>query len=89
MPASLQEHLSNAPAYQPQPPPSAQPPSSPHHAKPMTLIQRTIVQQIKTALDGNVLAGLIDNATGFLISTVPDIMRELYDTYTAPSCPKR
>jgi hypothetical protein len=46
-----------------------------------TLIERTIVQQINTALDGDVLANLIDDATGLLIGTFPDIMRELYDTY--------
>jgi hypothetical protein len=46
-----------------------------------TLIERTIVQQINTALDDDVLADLIDDATGLLIGTVPDIMRELYDTY--------
>jgi hypothetical protein len=45
------------------------------------LIERTIVQQINTALDDDVLADLIDDATGLLIGTVPEIMRELYDTY--------
>jgi hypothetical protein len=45
-----------------------------------TLIKRTIVQQINTALDNDVLADLIGNATGLLIGTVPDIMRELYVT---------
>jgi hypothetical protein len=46
-----------------------------------TLIERTIVQQINTALDDDVLADLIDDATGLLIGTIPDIMRELYDMY--------
>jgi hypothetical protein len=46
-----------------------------------TLIKRTIVQQINTALDNEVLADLIDDATGLLIGTVPYIMRELYDIY--------
>jgi hypothetical protein len=46
-----------------------------------TLIERTIVQQIGIALDDDVLADLIDDATGLLIGTVPDIMRELYDMY--------
>jgi hypothetical protein len=46
-----------------------------------TLIERTIVQQINTALDDDVLADLIDDATGLLVGTVPDIMQELYDTY--------
>jgi hypothetical protein len=45
------------------------------------LIERTIVQQINTALDDDVLADLIDDATGLLIGTVPEIMRELYDTF--------
>jgi hypothetical protein len=46
-----------------------------------TLIERTIVQQINTALDDDVLANLVNDAIGLLISTIPDIMRELYDTY--------
>jgi hypothetical protein len=46
-----------------------------------TLIERTIIQQINTALDDDVLADLIDDATGLLIGTIPNIMRELYDTY--------
>jgi hypothetical protein len=46
-----------------------------------TLIERTIVQQINTALDDDVLADLIDDTTGLLIRTIPYIMRELYDTY--------
>jgi hypothetical protein len=50
--------------------------------KKCTLIKGTIVQQINTALDDDVLADLIDYATGLLIGTVPNIMRELYDTYS-------
>jgi hypothetical protein len=46
-----------------------------------TLIKRTIVQQINTALDDNVLADLINDATGLLIGTIPYIMREFYDRY--------
>ena len=45
------------------------------------LIERTIVQQINTALDTDVLADLIDDATGLLVGTIPEIMSELYDTY--------
>jgi hypothetical protein len=45
------------------------------------LIKRTIVQQINTALDDDILASLINDATGLLIGTIPDIMQELYDTY--------
>ena len=44
------------------------------------LIEQTIVQQINTALDTNVLADLIDDATGLLLGTIPEIMSELYDT---------
>jgi hypothetical protein len=82
MVALRQEHCSNALTYQPQQPLLAQPLSLPHHAKSMicTLMERTIVQQINTALDDNVFANLIHDATGLLIGTVPDIMRELYDT---------
>jgi hypothetical protein len=39
------------------------------------LIKRTIIQQINTALDDDVLADLIDDATGLLIGTIPYIMR--------------
>ena len=45
------------------------------------IIERTIVQQINTALDNDVLADLIDDATGLLVGTIPEIMGELYDTY--------
>jgi hypothetical protein len=41
------------------------------------LIERTIIQQINTALDNDVLADLINDATGLLIGDVPDIMPEL------------
>ena len=46
-----------------------------------TLIERTIVQKINTALDTNVLTNLIDDATGLLVGTIPKIMNELYDNY--------
>jgi hypothetical protein len=46
-----------------------------------TLINRTILQHINTALDDDFLANLINNATGLFIGTIPDIMLELYDTY--------
>jgi hypothetical protein len=39
------------------------------------------VQQINTAQDNDILADLIGDAAGLFIGTVPDIMRELYDTY--------
>ena len=44
-------------------------------------IERTIVQQINTALENNFLADLIDNFTGLLVRTIPEITVELYDTY--------
>jgi hypothetical protein len=46
-----------------------------------TQIERAITQQINTALDADVLSDLIDDATGLLVGTVPDIMRGLYETY--------
>jgi hypothetical protein len=45
------------------------------------LIERTIVQQINTALDEDVLADLIDDETGLLTGTVPEILQNLFDTY--------
>ena len=45
------------------------------------IIEPTIVQQINTALDNNVLANLINDTTGLLVGTIPEIMAKLYDTY--------
>jgi hypothetical protein len=45
------------------------------------LIERTIVQQINTALDQDCLADLIDDDTGLLEGTVPEILQTLFDTY--------
>jgi hypothetical protein len=47
------------------------------------LIERTIVQQINTALDDNCLANLFDNHTGLLEGTIPHIIQRLFDTYGA------
>jgi hypothetical protein len=47
------------------------------------LIERTIIQQINTAIDESCLADLIDDETGLLEGTVPEIMKELFDTYGA------
>jgi hypothetical protein len=47
------------------------------------LIERTIVQQINTALDDNCLADLIDDDTGLLEGTIPCIIQTLFDTYGA------
>ena len=45
------------------------------------IIERTIIQQINTAMDNDVLADLIDESTGLLVETIPDIIGEIYDTY--------
>jgi hypothetical protein len=45
------------------------------------LIERTIVQQINTALDEDCLADLIDDDTGLLEGTIPQIIQTLFDTY--------
>ncbi len=45
------------------------------------LIERTIIQQINTAVDVDCLADLIDNETGLLEGTVPEILQALFDTY--------
>jgi hypothetical protein len=47
------------------------------------LVERTIIQQINTAIDEDCLADLIDDDTGLLVGTIPEIMRELFDTYGA------
>jgi hypothetical protein len=45
------------------------------------LIERTIIQQINTALDPDCLADLIDDDTGLLEGTIPEILQALFDTY--------
>jgi hypothetical protein len=45
------------------------------------LIERTIIQQINTALDEDCLADLIDDETGLLEGTIPVIIQTLFDTY--------
>jgi hypothetical protein len=47
------------------------------------LIERTIIQQINTAIDEDCLADLIDDETGLLEGTVPEILQNLFDTYGA------
>ena len=47
------------------------------------LIERTILQQISTALDADCLANLIHEETGLLEGTVPVVLQELFDTYGA------
>ena len=47
------------------------------------LIERTIIQQINTAVDKDCLADLIDDDTGLLKGTVTQILKELFDTYNA------
>jgi hypothetical protein len=45
------------------------------------LIERTIIQQINTALDQDCLVDLIDDETGLLEGTIPVIIQTLCDTY--------
>ena len=45
------------------------------------IIERTIIQQINTAMDNDVLAELIDESTGLIVETIPYIMGELCDMY--------
>jgi hypothetical protein len=47
------------------------------------LVERTIIQQINTALDEDCLADLIDDDTGLLVGTIPQILQSLFDTYGA------
>ena len=47
------------------------------------LIERTIIQQINTAVDPDCLADLIDGDTGLLEGPVPNIMKQLFETYGA------
>jgi hypothetical protein len=47
------------------------------------LIERTIIQQINTAVDPDCLADLIDEDTGLLEGPVPNIMKQLFETYGA------
>jgi hypothetical protein len=49
------------------------------------LIERTITQQINTALDDDCLADLINSDTGLLQGTIPQIFVELYRTFGAIS----
>jgi hypothetical protein len=51
--------------------------------KACNLIQRTIIQQINTAIYEDCLANLIDYETGLREGMVPQIMKELFDTYGA------
>jgi hypothetical protein len=49
--------------------------------KACNLIERTIIGQINTAIDEECLADMIDDNTGLLEGTVPQIMQELFETY--------
>jgi hypothetical protein len=49
------------------------------------LVERTIIQQINTALDDDCLADLINEDTGLLQGTIPEIFVELYRTFGAIS----
>jgi hypothetical protein len=45
------------------------------------LIERTIIQQINTAIDDDCLADMIDDETGLLTGTIPEIFEELYTSF--------
>jgi hypothetical protein len=47
------------------------------------LIERTVIQQINTVIDEECLANLIDDETGLLEGTAPQILQNLVDTYGA------
>ena len=46
-------------------------------------LERTIIQQINTAIDTNCLAGLINEDTGLLQGTVHEIFTNLHGTFGA------
>jgi hypothetical protein len=45
------------------------------------LIERTILQQISTAISEECLANLVDDDTGLLQGTIPQVLSDLFDTY--------
>jgi hypothetical protein len=47
------------------------------------LIERSILQQINAALDDDCLADLLDDETGLLIGTIPELFETLFATYGA------
>jgi hypothetical protein len=51
--------------------------------KACNLIERTIIQQINTAIDEDCLVNLIDNKADPFKGTIPQIMSKLFDTYGA------
>jgi hypothetical protein len=48
--------------------------------KACNLTERTIIQQANTTIDEVCLANLIDDNTGLLEGTIPEIMRALFET---------
>jgi hypothetical protein len=52
-----------------------------HEFHTCNLVQRVIVQQLNTALDGDVIANMADDVTGLLEGTIPEIFQSLYKTY--------
>ena len=46
-------------------------------------LERTIIQQMNTAIDADCLANLIDEDTGLLQGTVPEMFADLYSTFGA------
>jgi hypothetical protein len=47
------------------------------------ILERTIIQQVNTAVDPDCLADLIDDETGLLEGPVHNIMKHLFETYGA------
>ena len=45
------------------------------------LLERTLVQQIKEAIENYFMEGFIDEDTGLVRGTIPEIMKHLFDTY--------
>jgi hypothetical protein len=52
-----------------------------HEFHTCNLVQRVIVQQLNSALDGDVIANMVDDVTGLLEGTIPEIFQSLYKTY--------
>jgi hypothetical protein len=54
-----------------------------HAFKTCNILERTIIQQVNTALDADCLTDLIDDETGLLEGPVHHIMSHLFETYGA------
>ena len=45
------------------------------------LIERTLIQQIKEAIEPEYIEGLVNEETGLVVGTIPEIMAYLFETY--------